>query len=796
MKDSYMNEVLFSWQKKDKENIKEKIQVNELLAIKSANLDFEQLFLYNIFLELSPFIQMEKNAFNLPFFPFYESLNEYYRSDWGNITFKSLLSNIVVDLTQSETLKYIIDNVESRDFLLDEKSQGIINTLVKIVSLNGKMYIVCKYPHLFDDYSKQLLKFLQNSKFIAEYPKLELLTLIFLSDNFDDAFYDDICEIYELAEPNEHNITEIFHIFGRDDIGNDLQCAIFQLCDKNLSKIKYFIDNLSVDTTEFTSQKFENAINAILTNKLRSIGDNSRDVLKVLSTASELGEIIDILPLIKAIDQDRSFIEDTLEISERYNFTTKDRNTVRFTNIFVKRYFESLTKYKRVINKRISDAYSELYPSNYEVRLFFLEKSSSELLSESCDLLILIWLNYKKNGIECSSNLKLKLNKYVSKFHRDEYMKTMESFFNFFNNQEFEKAVSTLNTYSEIDSPLLMLEKDYFLGLAYYKLARNKEDLDNALVYMKDVQHRSKIKSIALYEKSSLTLISFIINITGDCSAAQSIEREVIYNISYRIEYDPSAKDNLHRIYRKYAALHPVELAVQKTERSLNYFEKTPLTNEYYMSVVNHIGNLLHIGQYKEAYSFAQLLYCHLDIFYNSKNKKMIFYSLNNILIAFYYTNIVIPTKLLTQYLNILDTIPENPSKIIPYITIAIISCEQFENALCAKELLNRAKLLNNLIADSYYQYYILVNEAALLYLSPHSRNKAISIMEEIKDCYPELCKDTMRKYLAKRSQIILANMKNGNSKIVIENELKNINCQYKLLMNYFLFSDIQFWSE
>lgn len=145
----------------------------------------------------------------------------------------------------------------------------------------------------------------------------------------------------------------------------------------------------------------------------------------------------------------------------------------------------------------------------------------------------------------------------------------MEIFFLNFKNQNFENSVSILNTYSEIDSPLLMLVKDYYVGLAYYKLSRNNEDLDNALLYMKDVQLRSKDLSIALYETSSLTLISFIINITGDYGAAQRIERELIYNISNRIEYDYSAKDNLHRIYRKYAALHPIELAVQKPKRAL-----------------------------------------------------------------------------------------------------------------------------------------------------------------------------------------------------------------------------------
>lgn len=141
-------------------------------------------------------------------------------------------------------------------------------------------------------------------------------------------------------------------MFGRNDIEKDFQLAIFQLCDGNLNKMEYFINNLSSEIIAFTQQKFENAVNMMLTNKLRSIGDNSRDVLRVLTTASELGEIIDLLPLIKVIDHDRSFVEDTLEISERYNFTIKDRDTVKFANIFVKRYFEKLIKYKRVINKK------------------------------------------------------------------------------------------------------------------------------------------------------------------------------------------------------------------------------------------------------------------------------------------------------------------------------------------------------------------------------------------------------------------------------------------------------------
>ena len=120
MDNSRKKNVLFSWQRHDKNIINEKIQQSKLLAIKSVNLDFEQLFLYDIFSELSTVIQMEKNAFNLPFFPFYESLNEYYKYNFESFSFKSLLSNLVVDLTQSETLKYIIENIDNRDFILDE----------------------------------------------------------------------------------------------------------------------------------------------------------------------------------------------------------------------------------------------------------------------------------------------------------------------------------------------------------------------------------------------------------------------------------------------------------------------------------------------------------------------------------------------------------------------------------------------------------------------------------------------------------------------------------------------------
>jgi hypothetical protein len=38
--------------------------------------------------------------------------------------------------------------------------------------------------------------------------------------------------------------------------------------------------------------------------------------------------------------------------------------------------------------------------------------------------------------------------------------------------------------------------------------------------------------------------------------------------------------------------------------------------------------------------------------------------------------------------------------------------------------------------------------------------------------------------------------MKDGNSKEHIENELSMKACKYALIMRYFLFSDIQFWSE
>ena len=418
------------------------------------------------------------------------------------------------------------------------------------------------------------------------------------------------------------------------------------------------------------------------------------------------------------------------------------------------------------------------------------------MLSDVCDILVMIWLNYQRNCIECSSDLQIKLNNYTEKFNRTEYIKMMNDFFILFHEQNYENALSVLNFYSELDSPLLLLEKDYFIGLTSYKLARNNEDLINAMVNMENVRNKSKTISIALYERSSLTLLSFIINISGDINRAKSIEKDIVYNLSQRIDYDSDAKDNLHRIYRKYAALYPVELAVEKTERSLNYFEKTTLTNEYYMSVVNHIGNLLHVGRYDEAYSFSQLLYYFIDVFYNSNNKKLIIYSLNNILISFYIKNGEVPHKILTQYLTLLDTIPENPSKIIPYITLSVIFCDLFSNISYSKEFLNRSKQLNSGISDSYYKYYIAVNEAAILYFDKNTQKDGISILEKIKNSYPILMKEAMRNTLLERAEFIIAMMKEEKSKKDIEEELRKKNCKYSLIMRYFLFSDIQFWSE
>jgi len=795
MSDSTLKSILFSWQENDKCIIKNKIDESKMLAIKSNDLDFDQLFLYDIFSEYNPVLRLKQNDFNLPFFPFYESFNEYNNCDWHQITLKGLLGNIVLDLTQSETLKYIIENIDGNDFSLDETSQGIISTLNKIIALNERLIIVCTYPHLFDDNSKQILALLQDNKFLTKYPKLNDISLVFLSDTFEDNFYKGVNCIYNIIEPKEKNIEEIFRSFGGHNIASDLQQAIFDICGKRLSKIQYLVENLHSKSTILLSNEFENEMNEILANKVKEIGKASLDVQDVLNTASEIGEIFEMLPLIKALDRDKAFIEDILDISEKNKLTIKNRNTVRFANIFVKNYFEKLSKYKRTINKRIADAYAELYPSNYEIRLYFLEKSSVEMLNEVCDILILTWLGYQRNGIEYSSDFEDKLNIYTEKFNRTEYLKMMCSFFDFFREQNFEEALSILDSYSELDTPLLLLEKDYLVGFTSYKLARNKEDLTNAIVNMENVRSKSKTISIALYERSSLTLLSFIINITGDVNQAKSIEKDLIYNLSHRIEYDPIAKDNLHRIYRKYAALYPVELAVEKTKRSVNYFEKTSLTKEYYMSIVNHIGNLLHVGRYDEAYSFSQLLYYYIDIFYTSNNKKLIVYSLNNILISFYLKNKEISYEFLVQYIDLLNTIPENPSKIIPYTTLSIIFCDLQKDSSRAMEFLNKSKLLNRDISDSYYEYYIAANEAAILYLDKKTQTNAITILEGIKGNYPILMKEAMKKTLFERVEIILRNMKEEKSKEEIGNDL-SINSRYPMIMRYFLFSDIQFWSE
>ena len=176
----FVKSVLFSWQKNDEIFIKSKLEKSKIFAIRSKDLDFDQLFIYRIFSEFTPVLNLKKNDFSLPFFPFYDSFNEYNKCNWNQISLKGLLGNIVLDVTQLETLKYIINNIGKRDFLLDETSQGIVSTLIKIISLHEKLVIVCKYPHLFDEHSKQILKFLQNTNFLEKHPKLNNITLIFL----------------------------------------------------------------------------------------------------------------------------------------------------------------------------------------------------------------------------------------------------------------------------------------------------------------------------------------------------------------------------------------------------------------------------------------------------------------------------------------------------------------------------------------------------------------------------------------------------------------------------------------
>ena len=795
MDGSTRKSLLFSWQKNDKSILESHIISDRSIVIKSVNFDYDRLFIYDIIDDETSIISIDKNEFNLPLFPFYESLNTFYKSEGSHLSTRELLGNVMLDLTGLETLRYLINNLRDRDLMLDENAQGIINSLVKLIAMKGHINIVCKSPHLFDEESKQLLKLLLELRLVNDYPSLKNIFFILLTDDYSDPIYRFAETHYELKEPTEHNIQEIFSVLGGANIQDELKYAIFQISECNLNKIKYFIDNTTLINSDLILDNIGKTVDSIIAEKLKTIGDSSRDLVRILSTASEIGDVIDLLPLVKAISEEQAFVEDILELSQKHHFTVINQQTIRFANIYVRQYFHRLHKYRYTINKKIADAYAVLYPSNYEVRLFFLEKSSSELLNDACDLLILIWLDYIKSELKIPQDLKIRLDNYLKYFPRKEYVKTMESFFQAFNNQQFERALDILNMYSEVDSPLLMLERDYYKGLAYYNCSRGKEDLKNALTYMHDVRCRSKNISTALYEKSSLTLISFLINISGDMDTALRIERDVMYSISARIQYDINAKDQLHRIYRKYEALHPIELAVHKTEASISYFEKTSMTHEYYMALINHIGNLLHLGRYADAYSYASIIYTNINIFYSKKNSKIIVYSLNNIILSSYQKGIQISKCLLTQYMDILNSTPTNPTNIIPYLTMSIIFYEQWQDIELSKKLLDKSKQLNCLINDPYYEYYILNNEASFLYLES-KREDAIAISHKIYNAMPILCREKMRKTLQVRADIILSNMEKGNSKNVIDEELQKWNCDYPLLKNYFLLSDIQFWSE
>ena len=791
-----INSITFSWQKKDELAIEQYISENSIVKIQGYDFEYEQLFLYGYFSKLSLTLYLEKNEFNIPFLPFYESLQEYYNSEWHTLSLKGLLGALSADLLNVktiETIRYIIENIGEPKNIIDEKSQGIISSLGRLTSQYENIYVICKYSHLYDEYSKRIIKLLMDPCFLRDNPRFLSLKFILLSDSFDDDYYKDISAAYYiLSRPEEHHISEIFNGLGRSNIDATLQRTIFQVCDKNLSKIAYFANNIS--STSHSLADFEKEINTILTNKIQQIGSAATDVQSVLSTASELGEIFDILPLIKALEKDRAFVEDTLEVSDKNNLTRQYNHSFRFTNIHIKNYFDKLTKYKHTINKKIADAYAELYPYNYEARLFFLERSSPRMLEEACDLIILIWLEYLRNGLPYSPEFKAKLENYAYEFKRIEFILTMDKFFQLYQKQEYSKSSQILENYAEIDSPILVLERNYYMGLAYYKRAKDKNDLQEALVYMNSVREQSRSLSKVLYERSCLSLLSFIVNITDNHYNALAIEKELIYSISERINYDIIANDNLHRLYRKFAALHPVELAVSKTERSVKYFEKTTLVNEYLMAVVNHIANLLHIGHYDDAFSFSQTLYKQLDTYSTENNIKIIIYALNNIFIAFYKKEIAIPVETITQYIKLINNIPSSPSKIIPYLTIAILLCEENDIKL-ARKFIIKARCLNEKIKDSYYEYYINANEAAILYLMGR-QGAAIKKLQAINNQYPLLCKEEMRNCLIKRANVILDSMELRKTKVIINNQLKNISCRYKLIMDYFLISDIQFWSE
>ena len=744
-------------------------------------------------------INMSSPYLSYPFLPFTQAANRVFRRKQAS---KPLLPCIVKDITQSDTVAAIVENIVNERHFSAVLNQYETELLVQLeCAANGEtpVFLFFEYP-LFDMNSQDLAVLLASGLLNDDFPFLKNAKFLFLCETEDPsvAFQRikqmEHTDIY-LSDPQQGDMEEILaEISPKLRLLPEDREKLFYLSGGRLSVIDILSRYLASKGQTSIDGSAQEVVDATLTDRISHMGELGTTLESVLEFAANIGSTF-YIPLLKQV-VDATTCDLALRKSDQEFFTKCGQDSGKFVCHEIWDFFYACPdeNRKREIAYALERAIYYFDPYDYLTRAHYLEQA--ENIRDACELYFFAYNSIVQEGITPEEDLEKRITTLSMQCGLQSYWDSLLHVYWAIDNLDYKNCVEILDNMDGSLTTRLLLLKEYLTGLCLHRLGNTLDHQREAMLSIQAATKYAYNIEEGVWCDCQMILLSLLVNSNGDIYAARRICKELTYYYAQK-DYAPFAQKGLYALERKWSALYSVERAAQKTEDSVSYFRNGLYPSQYLMALNNHAANLIVLGNYAEAMKYLNEAISALKKYQAVRVNRM--YLLSNYCLCAVLSEALSPADAYKKLLSIIDQREFGDWTIIFQLNCAIYMALAGEIDQ-AEENLRALEKVSLKLCDDYYLFYVYANLAAVLYLQGR-RVEAVSLLRENCSKPPMLFKATEKKFLEERSTQWISAMESVDIKDpkTFDTYLLNRHppkTQWAFIGRGFLYSDIQFWSE
>lgn len=497
---------------------------------------------------------------------------------------KEIVADIVndVDLKSvkviGKLIKYGISYKQKFFPYLNDSEISIINR-INVHCKNRSLFLIVDDYEKWDNASKKLLSFFLTSDAQNIIPFLQNSKIIIIGENENciDEIKTQIADIVSINIKGYLSKDPFISEFSRiKSSSKNLAESLYQITNGNLGMaydlVYYMEENPFTENIQLSEIKAKKFFLSIIDKRIERIIGILPQFATTIKAASIQGRIFEPKYLPDILEENEFAIERMLSKAQQEHIlelVAEKEAIYGFINNYIYQYFdEHYNEYRKEFHYKFACAAKKIHPSDYYTQYLHL-RAAGKSIEAAENLVIYLTCQKLKNDIVDSTLLN-----YLKEISEDLYnnYQIISQGIDIHNSGLHKKALEKIEFITPT-SELIFLEKDYLTayfiydGWVYERSDEAKELLENNFQTLLDT-------NFDMWLRSSLLLYIFYVNRLKNNSDARTVEKKIMKEIAKRYQDDASLEVIVQILNRNASALYSTEIALQKNEKSVAYFEK------------------------------------------------------------------------------------------------------------------------------------------------------------------------------------------------------------------------------